>query len=102
MRIISIVFTAKAGKSEELRAALLSHAKSCVEGEPGCRQFDVATDPANPARVFIYEVYDDDAAVTAHQATEHFKRNSPRIAELVASRERYDLAMAPGVPKPKR
>lgn len=101
MRIISVVFTAKADKIDEFRAVLLSHAKSSLENEPGCCQFDVASDPNDPARFFIYEVYDDDAAIAAHQASEHFKRNSPRLRELSDGRERNDFVMLPG-PGPKR
>jgi autoinducer 2-degrading protein len=101
MRIISVVFTARHDTIDEFRAVLLAHARASVEEESGCRQFDVASDPADPARFFIYEVYDDEAAIAAHQATEHFKRNAPRLRELSLSRERSDYTMLPGT-KPKR
>lgn len=101
MNIISVLFTAKPGKADALRAVLLAHASDLLDNEPGCRQFDVAADPADPTRVFIYEVYDDPAAMDAHRASEHFKRNSPRIAELVADRTRHDLVILPGA-RPKR
>ena len=101
MRIISVVITAKPDKTDELQAVLISHARASLDDEPGCRQFDVAVDPANPARFFIYEVYDDEAAIAAHQATDHFKRNSPRLRELSVARERNDFAMLTGG-KPKR
>ena len=101
MRIISVVFTAKAGKLDEFVAVLLSHAKDTLDNEPGCRQFDVASDPNDPARFFIYEVYDDEPAIAAHQATEHYKRNSPRLRELSVGRERNDFVMLPS-PGPKR
>lgn len=40
--------------------------------EPGCRQFDVCTDPARPHAVFLYERYGDRAAFDAHLASRHF------------------------------
>ncbi len=101
MRIISVVFTARADKLDEFRAVLLAHARDSLDNEPGCRQFDVAADPNDPTRFFIYEVYDDEAAIAAHQASEHFKRNSPRLRELSVGRDRNDFVILPGG-KPKR
>ena len=101
MRIISVIFTAKSDKIDEFRAVLQAHAKASLENEPGCRQFDVAEDPNDPARFFIYEVYDDEASIAAHQASEHFIRNSPRLRELSVGRQRNDFSMLPG-PAPKR
>lgn len=53
--------------------------------EPGCHQFDVATDPARANEVFLYELYDDQTAFEAHLGSEHFKifdvATAPMIAE---------------------
>jgi quinol monooxygenase YgiN len=38
-----------------------------------CRQFDVCRDPQNPQLFFLYELYDDDAAIAAHMQSAHFK-----------------------------
>ena len=101
MRIISVMFTAKADKLDEFRAVLAAHAKETLDNEPGCRQFDVASDPNDPARFFIYEVYDDNVAIATHEASQHFKRNSPRLRELSTTRVRNDLVMLAGG-KPER
>jgi quinol monooxygenase YgiN len=101
MHIISVTFLAKPGKAEALRDLLVAHARDSLANEPGCRQFDVGVDPANPAKLMVYEVYADAAATEAHRASAHFQRNSPGIGELVASRERNDMVLQPG-PTPKR
>lgn len=100
MRIISVVFTLKTDKIDEFRSIIAEHARASL-AEAGCRQFDVAVDPANPARFFLYEVYDDQAAFAAHQASAHYKQNAPRLGACAASRERNDFDMLPGG-KPKR
>ena len=46
-------------------------------------------DPEDPKVFYIYEVYDDEAAYTAHTETEHFQRDGfgdaiPRLAERQA------------------
>ena len=57
--------------------------------EPGCRQFEVLVDPADRAKVMLFEVYDDEKAFEAHQQTPHFKKYLAEAVPLLASRERH-------------
>ena len=41
--------------------------------EPGCRFYQAYRDPAEPRVFHIFEIYDDEAAVEAHGASEHFR-----------------------------
>jgi quinol monooxygenase YgiN len=72
---------------ENFKAAILKNATASVK-EPGCRQFDVLFEDSNQHHVFLYEVYDDAAALDAHRATAHFKTywetSAPMIAKRVA------------------
>jgi len=56
--------------------------------EPGCRQFEVLVDAKDRTRVVLFEVYDDEQAFEAHQATPHFKKYLAEAVPLLASRER--------------
>ena len=56
--------------------------------EPGCKQFDVLVDPKDATRVMLYEIYNDEKAFEAHQATPHFKKYVAEAVPLLASRER--------------
>ena len=40
--------------------------------EPGCLRFDVLRDNDDPLKFYFYEVYNDKAAMLAHQQTPHF------------------------------
>jgi quinol monooxygenase YgiN len=62
--------------------------------EPGCRQFEVLVDPQDKASVVLFEVYDDEKAFEAHQATAHFKKYLAEAVPLLASRERQVLTKA--------
>jgi quinol monooxygenase YgiN len=42
--------------------------------EPGCRLYVAHRSLAEPRRFFLYEQYDDHAAVDAHRASPHFAR----------------------------
>ena len=62
--------------------------------EPGCRQFEVLVDPKDKTKVVLFEIYDDDKAFEAHQATPHFKKYLAEAVPLLASRERLVLTRA--------
>ena len=40
--------------------------------EPGCREFNITVLANRPNHVFLYEVYDNEAALASHRNTEHF------------------------------
>jgi len=61
--------------------------------EPGCREFNITVLANNPNHVFLYEVYDNEAALNAHRQTEHFKKYQAATANMIA--ERNVRAMSP-------
>jgi quinol monooxygenase YgiN len=54
--------------------------------EPGCREFNITVLASNPNHVFLYEVYDNEAALDAHRKTEHYKKYQATTAGMVADR----------------
>jgi quinol monooxygenase YgiN len=66
----------------------LNENASAARKEPGCKQFDVLVDPNDKTKVMLYEVYNDEKAFEAHQATAHFKKYLAEAVPLLASRER--------------
>jgi len=54
--------------------------------EPGCREFNITVLASNPNHVFLYEVYDNEAALEAHRQTEHFKKYAAMTKGMVADR----------------
>ena len=54
--------------------------------EPGCREFNITVLASNPNHVFLYEVYDNEAALEAHRQTEHFKKYAAATKGMVADR----------------
>ena len=62
--------------------------------EPGCRQFEVLVDPKDGTKVLLFEIYNDEKAFEAHQATPHFKKYLAEAVPLLASRERQVFTKA--------
>jgi autoinducer 2-degrading protein len=54
--------------------------------EPGCQRFDIMVLAGKPNQVFLYEVYDNDAAAQAHRQTDHFKKYAATTANMVVGR----------------
>ena len=72
MLALVVEFGIHASFVDEFARAIAENAHASIVSEPGCRQFDVCRDPANPAMFFLYELYDDEAAIQAHLQSAHF------------------------------
>ena len=70
---------------EKYLAAIKENGAATVK-EPGCRQFDILVLASNPNHVFLYEVYDNEAAYQAHRTTDHFKKYAATTGGMVAQR----------------
>jgi (4S)-4-hydroxy-5-phosphonooxypentane-2,3-dione isomerase len=77
---------------EKYLAALTENGKASVT-EPGCHAFNVQVLASDPNHVFIYEVYDNEAALQAHRATDHFKKYAATTANMVAKREARPMSI---------
>lgn len=91
MIAVIVDFVAHEGKGEEVARILQAQAKNSLEKEPGCQHFDVCADPDDPHKFFLYELYDDAAAVEAHGKTDHYASFRATIDPLLESRNRRDM-----------
>jgi (4S)-4-hydroxy-5-phosphonooxypentane-2,3-dione isomerase len=71
--VLVVDFEVQPGKSDEVIKLVTENARSSVEREPGCYQFDVLQVPDDPNRMFLYEVYENEAAYQAHSKSEHIQ-----------------------------
>jgi quinol monooxygenase YgiN len=72
MYVIIVPIQIKEGYKDQFVAAMLDDAKGSVNDEPGCLRFDVIQDAADANRIWLYEVYVDEAAFQAHLQAPHF------------------------------
>ncbi|HEY8250770.1 MAG TPA: putative quinol monooxygenase [Burkholderiales bacterium] len=87
MFVLTVQLRIKPENVEAFMSKLAENAKNARK-EPGCKQFDVLVDPNDKTKAMLYEVYNDDKAFEAHQATPHFKKYVAEAVPLLASRER--------------
>ncbi|MEX1018210.1 MAG: putative quinol monooxygenase [Litorilinea sp.] len=74
MYVIIAPIQIKEGFKEAFIEAMLGDAQGSVNDEPGCLRFDVIQDGADPNRIWLYEVYTDEAAFQAHQQMPHYTK----------------------------
>lgn len=79
------------GQEAICKPMMIKNAKASRETEPGCLQFDVLEDMANPCIVRFYEVYVDEAAFGAHQQSAHFKEWAANGVPLLKARQRHSF-----------
>jgi (4S)-4-hydroxy-5-phosphonooxypentane-2,3-dione isomerase len=72
MLALVVEFRIHAAHVETFAEAIALNARASVAEEAGCHQFDVCRDPAEPSLFFLYELYDDDAAIAAHLVSPHY------------------------------
>ncbi len=64
--VISVDFEIKEGLLDQALPLVIQNATNSVKNEPGCLQFDVVQDNANPNHLMLFEVYKDEAAFQFH------------------------------------
>ena len=86
MFAVVVFFQVKVEFVNEFNTLILNNAKTSLEQESGCHQFDVCFDDDKPGEVFLYELYDDKAAFDVHLASEHFLAFAEASAQMVVSK----------------
>jgi len=86
MFVVTVMFVVRPERTEDFRREMVANARASLAHEPGCRQFDVAVDPQNPATIFLYELYDDRAAFDMHLASAHFRSFDATVAGWTVSK----------------
>ena len=87
MQVLVVKFRIKPGFVAAFAQAIVDNARASRETEPGCQQFDVCRDPQDPQVFFLYELYDDEAAIAAHLQSAHFLRMNDCTAAWVDDKQ---------------
>lgn len=71
-RLVVTVDLLIGGDRDGFMRLMTRNASASLRDEPGCHQFDVCVDRTDEHRLFLYEVYENDAAFSAHLASPHY------------------------------
>jgi quinol monooxygenase YgiN len=73
MVCIAVTYVIKSGHEDEA-IELLTKMTALTRTEPGCRMYLAHRSTEDPRRFFLYEQYDDQAAIDAHRAAPYFEQ----------------------------
>jgi quinol monooxygenase YgiN len=73
MICVAVTYVIKPGHEDEA-IVLFGKLTDCTRAEPGCRMYQAHRSLSDPRRFFLYEQYDDHAALDAHRAAPHFEQ----------------------------
>ena len=86
MYAVVVSFTLKPGAAKTFMPLMYENAQASLRDEPGCHQFDVATNVDTPDEVFLYELYTDASAFESHLTTPHFISFDAAAADFIATK----------------
>ena len=86
MLVVCVEFEIEPGQTDLFMTAVRTNAEQSFSQEAGCQQFDVCQDRHFPNSVFLYEVYDDEAAFETHKLTQHYGAFNQAIVGMVVNK----------------
>ncbi len=91
MYVVTVAFEIRPEAAAAFLPLMLENARTSLAEEPGCLRFDVCgeetANDAWPARIFLYEIYQDRGAFDAHLASAHFRSFDQATGPMVASKQ---------------
>ena len=101
MLALLVDFEIKREHAAAFLRAIQTQAANSLARESACRHFDVCVDPENECRIFLYEVYDDQAAVEAHRKTPHFANYMATVEPMIADKKLRIVTVLKGLAAPR-
>ena len=86
MFVVCVEFEIIPRHLDDFLLAMRKNAAQSHALEAGCQQFDVCQDQQNPNTIFLYEIYDDEAAFEAHKAAPHYHEFNHSIDGMVVKK----------------
>jgi quinol monooxygenase YgiN len=93
MICLAVTYTIRPGREGEA-AEHFRRLIPASRAEPGCRMYLVHRAEDKPRTFFIYEQYDDQAALDAHRASAHFEEHGRNGIQRIAE-DRVALVCTP-------
>ena len=94
--VVTAQFSIDPGHYPEFMSAIVDNARQSRQYEPGCLTFDVCTDPTRSDQVFLYEVYQSEAASEQHKRTGHFLHFQHSVAPWIVEKKVNVLNLVDG------
>lgn len=92
--VVLVELLVKPSFVRRFRDLIAANAQASLEREAGCKRFDVLSDPSEPRRFVLYEIYEDEAAFDEHLASSHYLSFADAIEDGIEQRSVSRLAFS--------
>ena len=82
------------GQRDAFLARLQRHRANVLAHEPGCQRFEILLAEEETDTLVLYELYQDEDALKAHDAAPYFQAYREDSAAMIASRRRILCRLA--------
>ena len=88
-----VIMECEPAAREELMRSLLAHRERCLKDEPGTLQFEVMVPAEDPAKLVVFELYTDSAALAVHSGNPSIAQFRAEAGALIIGATRYTCAL---------
>lgn len=85
--VVCVTFKISSGFEANFLELIKENARQSVEGEDACSRFDVLTSTDDPAKIFLYEVYNSKAGFETHLKTDHFLKFDAATKNMIDTKK---------------
>ena len=82
---LNVVLEFEPDSKEDILCALLAHRERCLNEEPGTIQFEVLVPSGEPTKLFLFELYTDASALSAHSAGQSISTYREEVKGKISS-----------------
>lgn len=86
--VLVVELDMKPGQRDAYLARARQHRENVLKNEPGCHRFDLIVPAEDPDKMFLIEVYADQAALDHHLNTPYMKAYLDDTGPMIANRSR--------------
>ena len=84
--VVTVEFGIKPEFFDDFLSRVRRQASDSLSLEPECRHFDVCVSLGAPSKLFLYEIYDSEAAFERHLETQHFLAFDREVSDWLESK----------------
>lgn len=84
--VVWVDFEIDPAQMADFEGLLRENVRATLSNEPGCRRFDVLIPESSPSSISLYEIYDDEAAFTAHLESDHYRSFATAAAPTIRAK----------------
>ncbi|MBN2416939.1 antibiotic biosynthesis monooxygenase [bacterium] len=91
---LHVMIACKPGTRTDVIRALSAHRERCLRDEPGTLQFEIMIPADSDSTLYLFELYENDAALSAHSEGSSIARYRAEAGEMTENTDVHHCSLA--------